>query len=157
MAIPLLPAVAPEITEEDREQKPWKYIGYRGYCRFLASDDDFFFLRRFGVLHARVLLALQDQITVLEDKLDAIDQHAGRKDNVDRHNGSFRLDDQDRLNLISEIHTKLKEYSTYLSFDRPALLAPWGEFLSTGDALTAIIETAEHGVGIIANCYGNVG
>jgi hypothetical protein len=92
------------------------YWGYPGYCRFLTSDNDFFYLRRFGFLHARVLLALQDHIAVLEDELDRIDQHAGRKDNVDRHNGSFRQDDRNRSNLISEIHVKLKEYSMYLSY-----------------------------------------
>lgn len=55
-----------DITHEDRKKQPWKYIGYRGFCKFVASDDDFFVLRRFSTLSSRVLLALQDELSELE-------------------------------------------------------------------------------------------
>jgi hypothetical protein len=103
-----------EITKGDVELKPWKYIGYRGFSSFVASDNDFFFLRRFGTLHARVLLALQDEITVLEDRLRALDVLASRKCAPDRHNGSFRFDKTEcpeRTGLMWDIYQKLGQYS----------------------------------------------
>ena len=101
------------ITEEDIEKKPWKYIGYHGYSSFISSDNDFFFLRRFGSLHARVLLALQDEIAVCEERLHAIDYKYSRKEVQDIHNGSFRQDEvHERSDLVCSIRKKLKEYGT---------------------------------------------
>ena len=86
-------------------------MGYRGFSTFVASDNDFFILRRFGTLHARVLLALQDRITVLESNLRAIDEDASRDDD-DYHNGTFREDRfHDRVMIIDEIRKKLGQYS----------------------------------------------
>src|SRR5256885_335977 len=62
------------ITREDFRKKPWKYIGYEGFSTFVASDNDFFFLRRFGTLHARVLLSLQDQLVELEQRLKDLEK-----------------------------------------------------------------------------------
>jgi hypothetical protein len=99
------------VTKEHLNTKPWRYLGYRGYSIFVASDNDFFILRRFSTLHARVLLALQDRITVLESNLRAIDEDASR-DNDDYHNGTFREDRfQDRVLIIEEIQKKLGQYS----------------------------------------------
>ena len=101
------------ITKDDIEKKPWKYIGYRGFSSFLASDNDFLFLRRFGTLHARVLLELQDQVVRLEEQLDEIDSKVSSKAYPDQHNGSFRTDAhqfQDRSELVVEIQAKLREY-----------------------------------------------
>ncbi len=101
------------ITKEDIEKKPWKYIGYHGYSNFISSDNDFFFLRRFGSLHARVLLALQDDIAVCEERLHAIDYEYSRKEVQDIHNGSFRQEEvQERSDLVCSIRKKLKEYGT---------------------------------------------
>lgn len=95
------------------EQKPWKYLGYPAFSAFVASDDDFFFLRRFGALHARVLLSLQDQITMLEDKVKAIDQQSSSRTAIDHNNGSFREDEyEERTNVIAEIRKRIGEYST---------------------------------------------
>lgn len=86
-------------------------FGIPGILDFVASDDDFFILRRFGTLHARVLLALQDRITVLESNLRAIDEDASR-DEDDYNNGTFREDRfQDRVLIIYEIQKKLGQYS----------------------------------------------
>ena len=49
----------------DYNRKQWKYVGYRGYCEFAASDNDFLLLRRFNKLAIRSLLAIQDEIVEL--------------------------------------------------------------------------------------------
>lgn len=101
------------VTKEDLEKKPWKYIGYEGFSTLVASDNDFFLLRRFGTLHARVLLSLQDQLVELEQELRKIDKKAAEKTAPDCHNGSFRMNKvAERSETLCKIHTKLKEYST---------------------------------------------
>lgn len=100
--------------QDARQQKPWKYLGYEAYAQFIASDDDFFILRRFSYLTARVLLSLQDELLVHEDELAAIEV-AVRKEDLDVHNGAFRSDretEPKRKELVRVIATKLKEYST---------------------------------------------
>lgn len=59
----------------DYHKKPWKYAGYRDFSSFVASDNNFFILRRFSTLSARVLLALQDELVELEDQLNVIVSH----------------------------------------------------------------------------------
>ena len=115
--------------------KPWRYVGYRGFSTFVASDDDFFILRCFGTLHARVLLALQDRITVLESNPRAIDEDAS-KDEDDYNNGTFREDRfQDRVVIIDEIQKKLGQYceSQMLSYCA-SLSAPAASFPPTPSA-----------------------
>lgn len=58
---------------DEKLKKPWKYLGYRAYSSFLASDDNFLVFRRFGNLNARVLLFLQDQICRFEERLEELD------------------------------------------------------------------------------------
>jgi hypothetical protein len=102
------------VTEFDVYDQPWKYTGYRKYSWFLASDDDFLIFRRFGTLNARIILAMQDDISVAEAKLQALDDEASLKSAPRRHNGSFRREEnQERKALITEIKEKLKEYSKY--------------------------------------------
>lgn len=62
------------MSQQDCENQPWIYIGYRGFCKFIASDDDFFIFRKFGNLSARVLLALQDELSELEGQLEEIER-----------------------------------------------------------------------------------
>ncbi|KAK3080017.1 hypothetical protein LTS18_003337, partial [Coniosporium uncinatum] len=49
--------------------KPWRFLGYPAFSAWLASSDDAFVLRRFGVLHARTLLMVQHEIVRLEARL----------------------------------------------------------------------------------------
>ncbi|KAJ8112218.1 hypothetical protein ONZ43_g5440 [Nemania bipapillata] len=98
------------ITREDVEHKPWKYVGYRGYTKLIASEDDFFILRRFNLLNIRVALLLQDEIAVLENELDEIDEKASRKDSEDVHNGSFRQDQDDRMIVLNKIRKQIMKY-----------------------------------------------
>ncbi|KAH7122524.1 hypothetical protein B0J11DRAFT_409503, partial [Dendryphion nanum] len=97
---------------EEILEKPWKYLGYRAYSEFLASDDTFLVFRKFGTLHARVLLVLQDEISQLEARLEDIDTQHSRKAAKDIHNGSFRREEiSERTQILHEVHEKLKEYS----------------------------------------------
>jgi hypothetical protein len=101
------------VTSHDRSKKPWKYIGYRGFCDFVASDNDFFILRRFSALTTRVLLALQDELVELETQLSVLESQLSEKLAPDVHNGSFRQETQKRrLDLIRGIDGKLRAYST---------------------------------------------
>lgn len=105
-----------EVVEGDisseLNRKPWKYVGYRGFCEFVTSDNDFFVLRRFSELTARVLLALQDELSELESQLSILESQLSSISAPDVHNGSFREETSEtRLNLIHEIDKKLRSYS----------------------------------------------
>lgn len=102
-------------TPEEIELKEWKYTGYQHYSKFIASDHDFLVFRRFSVLNARVSLALQDEIVLLEQELSMLDQASSGKNSLDIHNGSFRLDaESGRAKLLRRtICHKLNEYSKY--------------------------------------------
>ncbi|KAI5358521.1 hypothetical protein Slin15195_G109690 [Septoria linicola] len=79
-----------DLSEGEVNEKPWKYIGYRTFSRLISAADDLFILRRFGTLTARALLALQDEIVVLEEMLEQLETAVSRRDAPDAHNGSFR-------------------------------------------------------------------
>jgi hypothetical protein len=80
-------------------------------------------IRQFGTLNARALLALQDQLSILEAELEILDQKCIQAGNI--HNGSFRNDLEgkeaggerglgwQRFSLNEKIISKLKEYSKY--------------------------------------------
>src|SRR4051812_48737888 len=103
----------PPLTPEEVEKKPWKYIGYRGYADFIASENDFYIVRRFAALNTRAALALQDKVSVLEEQLEDLDRSFGRRDAVDIHNGSFRDDQEGRSVLMGEIIEALTKYSSF--------------------------------------------
>lgn len=105
--------LANAITREDIERKPWKYVGYRGYTNLVASEDDFFILRRFDSLNIRIALLLQDEIVVLESELAKIDERTSRKDSEDVHNGSFRQDQDDRTAVLNKIRQRILKYSEF--------------------------------------------
>ncbi|KAF5533630.1 phytase [Fusarium mexicanum] len=96
--------------EEDR---PWRYIGYRGYSKFISSDSDFLLLRRFRALNVRVGLALQHQLVELERDLEELDRSCGRAAVP-----ITRLDDKDELiYLVQKYKTPLRhviDNSTFL-------------------------------------------
>src|ERR1700722_559445 len=74
-------------SQDELLNKPWKYTGYRVFSQFIASDNDFFVLRRFGTLNARVILALQDQLSKLEEDLEEIDNRCSRLNAGNINNG----------------------------------------------------------------------
>jgi hypothetical protein len=118
MESPHRPSSAESVSPQEEKDKPWKYIGYKIFSRWVASDPSFFVLRRFGTLNARVALSLQDEIAQLEEKLDYMDKLYSDRDTPDAHNGTFRdepfaADEDDRNDLVRKIlPEKLAKYST---------------------------------------------
>ena len=99
-------------SQAEIDAKPWKYTGYQSFSAFVASDNDFFILRRFGNLSARVLLRLQDQLSCLEAELELVEKRVREKDAPDIHNGSFRQETQEeRQALVCRAQILLREYS----------------------------------------------
>ena len=77
-------------------------------CKWTASDDDFFLLRKFGKLSARVLLRLQDRIVFLEEDLQRIDQ---RCEENGLNNGTFRYEpNEERQRLLDDLTSRLEQY-----------------------------------------------
>ena len=80
-------------------------------CKWMASDNDFFVLRRFGQIAARVLLRMQDRIAKLEEDLRCLDQvcmEAGL------NNGTFRYEPKlERNGILDELSWRLEQYRTY--------------------------------------------
>ena len=77
-------------------------------CRWMASDDDFFVIRKFGEVAARVLLRMQDRIAQLEEDLQKQDRISV---NQGLHNGTFRKEKNLlRDEIMDELTWRLKEY-----------------------------------------------
>ncbi|KAF3018462.1 hypothetical protein E8E14_007858 [Neopestalotiopsis sp. 37M] len=100
-----------QLTDKDFREKPWKYIGYRGYTNFLSSDDDMFILRRFKALNVRVILEQQDKISVLEQSLTEIDDRNSKIDAPDVNNGTIRDDLKERKLLLDDISKEIYRYN----------------------------------------------
>ncbi|CAI6092007.1 unnamed protein product [Clonostachys chloroleuca] len=102
-------------TETEILQKPWKYVGYDGYSKFIASDSDFFILRRFSTLNVRIALALQDEVSHLEEKLTALDEKYSKKSHADVNNSTLRSDQkEDRKAVVRDITQKLSIYNEFV-------------------------------------------
>ncbi|KAI0129593.1 hypothetical protein BJ170DRAFT_681088 [Xylariales sp. AK1849] len=102
------------LSREDLDRKPWKYIGYKGFARYVSLSDDFFTLRRYDRLHCRVLLTLQDRIARLEEELDLLDDSLSGKNSTDVDNGTVRNDQVKRRELIKSISEELRNYDEML-------------------------------------------
>ncbi|KAI1128640.1 hypothetical protein F5Y10DRAFT_240197 [Nemania abortiva] len=102
-------------SHEDIQRQPWRYIGYKRYAEFIASDRCHFIFRRFGALNARVALRLQDRITELEEKLKQLDEHYSSKYGEPFNNGSFRDDMDDRAAILDELEIYLDRYNQFLA------------------------------------------
>jgi len=111
---------AQQKDEEFRRNHAYKYFGYPEFCRFVATENDFFLLRRFGALNARVLLNLQHDIIQLENELnvedgkcrDEPDSNYGRLDNLswDKKAGNPW---PRRSEIVYELQPLLQRYSAF--------------------------------------------
>lgn len=121
MDSPHRPSSAENVSPSEEKEKPWKYIGYKVFSRWVASDPSFFVVRRFGTLNARVALSLQDEIVQLEERLDHMDEVYSDRATDDIHNGTFQpfskaKGPDHRLDLVRNIlPQKLATYSMYFS------------------------------------------
>ena len=100
----------PQPTLRDLQTKPWRYKGYKAFTEWAASDNDYFVIRRFDRLAARVIFLLQWNLTKLETQLAEMDRERSLLVIEDLNNGSFECDDDDRQACIRLIQEKLKEY-----------------------------------------------
>lgn len=94
----------------------WKSQGYKSLSAWMASDDDFFIIRRFQPLNARTILWLQDRVAQLEKDLEGFDQEIEKSDPNDQwsRNSSFRWDEKNRERrhaLMAELSSRLHQYS----------------------------------------------
>jgi hypothetical protein len=80
----------------------------------MASDDDFFIIRRFQSLNANVILYMQDRISQIEERLKEIHENNENSTDEKRKNSSFRWDMQnepERDRLMCELTGLLHHYS----------------------------------------------
>jgi hypothetical protein len=101
--------------ENEKKKRAWKHEGYKEFSRWMASDDDFFVIRRFQSLNANVILYMQDRISQIEERLGQIhDNNANAPDDRKRKNSSFRWDlkhEAERDKLFCELTGLLPHYS----------------------------------------------
>ena len=87
--------------------------GYGRVAAFEDCDPSFSILRKFGWLHSRVLLHLQDELQELEEELESLDSWELSSGDPSRLK-SRRLDDERpnalRKALLIKIRSKLAEY-----------------------------------------------
>ena len=86
--------------------------GYPAFCKWTASDADFFVLRKFGEAGARVALYLQDQVAQLEEKLEVEDECCKQDPNeAFADSGTFRHDRRpERQRILGELAQALERY-----------------------------------------------
>ncbi|KAK8058307.1 hypothetical protein PG994_008755 [Apiospora phragmitis] len=122
------------LSRDESLHKPWKYIGYPAFAKYLSLDDDFFVIRRYDRLHCRVLITLQDEIAMLEEELDNLDAKYSKKGAPDVDNGSTRKDQPERKELIKRILMELKHYGIACLINPPKEKEI--EFLKARDLVT---------------------
>lgn len=114
----------------DVDLRPWKYLGWPAFARFAAFDDDLLVLRRFDVASTRVLLAMQDSVSVLEERLHALDQEHSSLGSPHLNNGSFREEhSKQRKEVMRDLRSELLEYSEHTA-SLPAICERWPSRLS---------------------------
>jgi hypothetical protein len=100
--------------EENEATAAWKYVGYPGLSKWMASSNDFIVLRHFGTLNLRVLLMLQARITRLEKDLEVLDGYSRKLAGGQGGAHSFELDSgSPRDELMRKIAQATKEYSKF--------------------------------------------
>ena len=96
-------------------------LGYPRVAALLGSAEQLSIYRRYGYLHARLLLYKQDQLRVLEtelDQLDKIDSCGNERAQIclmSREKDRNRKDDAkgEREALLAKIETMLLEYGIW--------------------------------------------
>ncbi|KAL1638894.1 hypothetical protein SLS58_008479 [Diplodia intermedia] len=96
-------------------RKENRFMGYPAFSSLLASDNDAFVVRKFGSLHVRTILLLQDEITQLENRLAQIDKEVAEAPQEEYlcHNGSFRGDKlwhRERYDILHHLATLFEKY-----------------------------------------------
>ncbi|KAL9042849.1 MAG: hypothetical protein Q9180_000303 [Flavoplaca navasiana] len=145
-------------------------VGYPKVAAFINADPSFLIYRKFGWLHNRILLYLQDEIVALEYKLNKLDQGTFTNDKEVKLK-SRRADSVNpgpRRDTVKQIAEKLKEYDEHLlrfqkiqAIRRPTLrnqtslynfiygtqsiVASEARWIREGADLAAVAREEEHG------------
>lgn len=83
--------------------------GYPQFSSLISARVEFFIFRRFRRLRARVLLAKQDKLSLLEEELDNIDEQESRPLFL----GKLRGDpNQARRDILCQVEAILRDYGT---------------------------------------------
>ncbi|KAK3069334.1 hypothetical protein LTR53_012397 [Teratosphaeriaceae sp. CCFEE 6253] len=131
----------PSSQEERDRAAAWKYVGYPGFSRFMASSNDCLALRKFSSLNVRVLLKLQNDIVDLERRLDEMDHFTKKLPGREGGCGSFRLDTgSPREAILKKIAAALEDYNHRLV-----------DFLQIRDRPTASVEQVRNVRNWLAN------
>ncbi|KAF8853600.1 hypothetical protein BDZ45DRAFT_69975 [Acephala macrosclerotiorum] len=96
--------------------------GYPYLATFLDSDENFMIYRRFGFIHARLLLQKQDELRIMEEELDRMD----RRDKFQNTKAlQCRMEDVERQDQIGETRQALlaRMENTILRYDELLLKA----------------------------------
>ena len=99
-------------------------LGYPRQAALANSDESFMVYRRFGNVHARLLLHKQDELRELEDNLDDMDRRddkteQGQRCLQSRDNDENRpaiADRESRSQLLARMEGKTREYGRFLYF-----------------------------------------
>lgn len=99
-------------------------MGYPRQAALADSDESFMVYRRFGNVHARLLLHKQDELRELEEKLYDMDlrdnkTEQGQRCLQSRDNDENRpaiADQESRSQLLARMEGKTREYGRFLSF-----------------------------------------
>ena len=96
--------------------------GFPRVARFLNSDESFMIHRRFGCLFSRLLLTRQDEISRMEEQLEAMDRRDQREGNG-KYIQSIVLDERrgnipptwacSRIELLEKLELKVKQYGPH--------------------------------------------
>lgn len=91
-------------------------------CTWMSSDNDFFVLRRFGKVGARVLLYMQDQIVELEEELRKQDDFCKSAPKELADSGTFRGDQNSkRRDIMRDLSVMLDRYRNNSQFQAESL------------------------------------
>jgi hypothetical protein len=88
------------LTQDEIDEKLWKYISYEGCTNFVASENGFFALWRFSSVNITIELSLYDEIVILEAQLTGLGIKYYSRYAPDVNNGNFRYDEDDRGHVI---------------------------------------------------------
>ena len=85
--------------------------GYPRFCALIDAHPALNVFRRFSKLHARVILRKQDLLSILEQRLETLDEQEISTLNL----ASNRLDgNTERQAILDEIETVLQEYGSWI-------------------------------------------
>lgn len=105
----------------------YKERSYRSVATFLDSDENFMIYRRFGYLHARTLLRLQDKLRTLEQLLDENDDEDAAGDEATQKCLMSRdLDEAECNELARRVPTALTR--TQILDEIEVVLAKYGKY-----------------------------